>query len=58
MNTEMNADLPKELVQEETDKIYLKRFAEPSEVATLVYYLGSKENTYVNNEVIVIDGGY
>jgi 3-oxoacyl-[acyl-carrier protein] reductase len=58
MNTEMNADLPENLVEEETNKIYLKRFAEPQEVATLVYYLGSEENTYVNNEVIVIDGGY
>lgn len=58
MNTEMNQDLPADLVAEETEKIYLKRFAEPEEVATLVYYLGSKENTYVNNEVIVIDGGY
>ena len=58
MNTEMNADLSDELVREETSKIYLNRFAEPEEVATLVYYLGSKENTYVNNEVIVIDGGY
>ncbi|MCI8575527.1 MAG: SDR family oxidoreductase [Bacilli bacterium] len=58
MNTEMNADLPKDLVEEEQNKIYVRRFAEPEEVATLVYYLGSKENTYVNNEVIVIDGGY
>lgn len=58
MNTEMNADLPEELVQEETSKIYLKRFADPKEVASLVYYLGSEENTYVNNEVITIDGGY
>lgn len=58
MNTEMNADLPESLVKEEKEKIYIKRFAEPEEVATLIYYLGSKENTYVNSEVIVIDGGY
>lgn len=58
INTEMNADLPKELVEEENSKIYLKRFAEPDEVAKLVYFLGSKNNTYINNEVIKIDGGY
>ena len=58
MDTEMNADLPDDLIKEETNKIYLKRFANPKEIATLVYYLGSKENTYLNNEVIVIDGGY
>lgn len=58
MNTEMNKDLPKELVNEETEKIYLHRFAEPLEVAKLIYYLGSEDNTYVNNEIITIDGGY
>lgn len=58
INTEMNADLDKELVEEESQKIYLKRFAEPKEVASLIYYLGSEENTYIDSEVITIDGGY
>lgn len=57
INTEMNKDLPKDLVEEETSKIYLKRFAEPEEIASLIYYLGS-ENTFINSEVIMIDGGY
>lgn len=58
INTDMNKDLPSDLVEEETSKIYLKRFAEPKEIASLVYYLGSEENTFLNNEVIKIDGGY
>ncbi len=58
MNTEMNADLPIDLVKEETEKIYLKRFAEPNEVANLIYFLCSEDNTYINSEVIKIDGGY
>lgn len=58
INTDMNKDLPSDLVEEETSKIYLKRFAEPKEIASLVYYLGSEENTFVNNEIIKIDGGY
>ncbi len=58
MNTEMNKDLPNDLVQEEIAKIYVNRFAEPEEVASLIYYLGSDENTFVNNEIIKIDGGY
>lgn len=58
INTDMNKDLPSDLVEEETSKIYLKRFAEPEEIACLVYYLGSEENTFVNNEIIKIDGGY
>lgn len=58
INTDMNKDLPADLVKEETEKIYLKRFAEPDEIANLVYFLGSDENTYINNEIITIDGGY
>lgn len=58
INTDMNKDLPSDLVEEETSKIYLKRFAEPKEIASLVYYLGSEENTFLNNEIIKIDGGY
>lgn len=62
INTEMNKDLSKEEIEEEIEeeisKIYLKRFAEPKEIASLVYFLGSEENTYITNETIVISGGY
>lgn len=58
INTDMNKNLPKTLVEEESSKIYLNRFAEPEEIANLIYYLGSDENTFINNEVIKIDGGY
>lgn len=58
VNTEMNKDLPKELVEEESGKIYLKRFAEPTEIASLVNYLASDECSYINSEIIKIDGGY
>lgn len=58
VNTEMNKQLPKELIDEECEKIYLKRFAEPSEVANLVSFLASDECTYINGEIIKFDGGY
>lgn len=58
MNTEMNSDLPADLIEEETSRIYLRRFAEPEEVANFVYFLGSDQNTYINNQIMVIDGGY
>lgn len=58
VNTEMNKQLPQELIDEETEKIYLKRFAEPKEIAHLVCFLASDECTYINGETITISGGY
>lgn len=58
VNTEMNAQLPKEVIDKECEKIYLKRFAEPYEVANLVAFLASDECSYINGEVIKFDGGY
>lgn len=56
-NTEMNAELPKDYVNEETSKIYLGRFAKPEEIANTIYYLASDEASYINSEILVIDGG-
>lgn len=36
----------------------LGRLASPDEIATLVYFLGSRENSYVTGQTIVIDGGF
>jgi 3-oxoacyl-[acyl-carrier protein] reductase len=36
----------------------LRRFAMPEEIAKLVYFLGSEQNTYITGQKIVIDGGF
>lgn len=36
----------------------LGRFAEPWEIAGLVYFLGSESNTYITGQKIAIDGGF
>lgn len=41
-----------------TENIPLRRMADPSEIAKLVYFLGSEENTYITGQKIVIDGGF
>ena len=58
VNTDMNKELPKELIEEETNKIYKRRFAEPSEIAKIVTFLASDDADFINDEVIKVDGGY
>jgi len=57
-DTDMNKDLPKEYVEEETNKIYLERFASTEEIAKTIYFLSSSDSSYINGEIITIDGGY
>ena len=46
-----------EFLKQETEKILLKRYGQPEEVARLVRFLVSDEAAYINNSVIRIDGG-
>jgi 3-oxoacyl-[acyl-carrier protein] reductase len=55
VNTEMNKELDSEFVKEETTKIKLGRFAEPSEIADAIYNISI--STYINDSIIRIDGG-
>lgn len=57
-DTDMNKDLPKEYIEEENSKIFLERFADPSEIAKTIYFLATEESSYINGEIINIDGGY
>lgn len=56
-NTEMNQNLDNEFIEKETKKILLQRFAQPSEIASVIYFLSTKEAEYINSTVIRIDGG-
>lgn len=58
VDTDMNKDLPEEFLEEEKDKVYLKRFAQPEDIAKVVLFLASDDACYINSEVIKVDGGY
>ena len=57
VNTPMNKDLDKEFLNDELNKIALNRFAEPEEIAKVIYFLANEDDSYINGSIIVVDGG-
>ena len=55
IETPMNKDMDENYKKQEEEKILLKRFAKPDEIAHAVLFLC--ENTYINGTVIRVDGG-
>lgn len=57
MKTPMNDGLDEDQIKEEESNTLLKRFAEPDEVANIVYFLATDEASYVTDSIIRVDGG-
>ena len=57
VNTDMNKEIDINYKKDLEEKILLNRFAEPTEVAKVIYFLASDDASYINGEVIKIDGG-
>ena len=57
IDTPMNKDMDENFKKDEENKILLKRFANPNEIANVIYFITSEDASYINDSVIRIDGG-
>lgn len=55
--TDMTADLPEKVRQDMLERIPLRRFGQPQDIAGVVRFLLSPEAAYITGQVLVVDGG-
>ena len=55
IDTDMNKELSNEFKNKEINKILLKRFGKPEEIAETIFFVANA--SYINNEIIRVDGG-
>lgn len=48
----------KEQIEQISKEIPMGRMAEPDEIARVVYFLASRQNTYLTGQKITVDGGF
>lgn len=58
IDTEILRTIPEKLIQNFIEKIPSGRLGKPEEVASLAAFLASEEASYINGEVININGGF
>lgn len=50
-------DMDQEFINQEQEKIFLKRYGTVEDVANVVTFLTTEKASYINNQIIVVDGG-
>ncbi len=58
VDTEMNKDLSEDYVKEEIEKILVRRFGRPEEIAKVATFLASDDASFINSTVIKVAGGW
>lgn len=57
VDTDINAGLSAEYVKSESERIGVKRFGRPEEIAKVAIFLASDDASYISGATIVVDGG-
>lgn len=57
IDTDMSARVPRPIKQKSLERIPLKRFGQPQEVAAVATFLASEAASYIMGQSIVVDGG-
>ena len=58
IETDQSKNISKEYRKQIIEDIPMKRFGEPEEIANVIAFLISDKASYINGEVIVVDGGF
>ena len=56
--TEMTAPLPDEIKQNMIEGAYLKRMAEPEDIAKAIVFMASDDANFITGQVLLVDGGF
>lgn len=56
--TEMTQSLPEEVKQNMVEGSYLKRMAEPEDIAKAVLFMASDDANFITGQVLLVDGGF
>jgi 3-oxoacyl-[acyl-carrier protein] reductase len=56
--TEMTAPLPDEVKQNMIEGSYLKRMAEPEDIAKAILFMASNDADFITGQVLLVDGGF
>lgn len=53
----MTAKIPRDIAARQKERIVLKRFGRPEEVAEAALFLASGASSYITGQTLTIDGG-